>query len=144
MLALGAQFSFGGHKQSFGGHAPECPLWRRAWTKNTGASVLQKKGLQKVFQAIFKKRRLKIIFSDDLQNFNNPKDISSRGQGNFRGREGSWPRTSPLKPRPRTSKRVLEDVLEAKDVLKNSTSAIYLQTLYQFTLIISIQQTRFE
>ena len=38
---------------------------------------------------------------------------SSRGQGNFRGLEAS---------RPRTSKCVLEDVLEAKDVLEDSTS----------------------
>ena len=40
---------------------------------------------------------------------------SSRGQGNFRGLEAS-------RPRPRTSKCVLEDVLEAKDVLEDSTS----------------------
>ena len=40
---------------------------------------------------------------------------SSRGQCNFRGLEAS-------RPRPRTSKCVLEDVLEAKDVLENSTS----------------------
>ena len=38
---------------------------------------------------------------------------SSRGQGNFRGLEAL---------RPRTSKFVLEDVLEAKDVLEDSTS----------------------
>ena len=40
---------------------------------------------------------------------------SSRGQGNFRGLEAS-------RPRPRTSKCVLDDVLEAKDVLEDSTS----------------------
>ena len=40
---------------------------------------------------------------------------SSRGQGNFWGLETS-------RPRPRTSKCVLEDVLEAKDVLEDSTS----------------------
>ena len=43
---------------------------------------------------------------------------SSRGQGNFRGIEAS-------RPRPRSSKCVLEDVLEAKDVLEDSTSANY-------------------
>ena len=43
---------------------------------------------------------------------------SSRGQGNFRGLEAS-------RPRPRTSKCVLEDVLEAKDVLADSTSVCY-------------------
>ena len=40
---------------------------------------------------------------------------SSPGQGIFRGLEAS-------RPRPRTSKCVLEDVLEAKDVLEDSTS----------------------
>ena len=44
---------------------------------------------------------------------------SSRGQGNFWGLEAS-------RPRPRTSKCVLEDVLEAKDVLEDSTSAVYI------------------
>ena len=39
---------------------------------------------------------------------------SSRGQGNFRGPKAS---------RQRTSKCVLEDVLDAKDVLEDSTSA---------------------
>ena len=51
------------------------------------------------------------------QNFNGSKIMlsSSRGQGNFRGLEAS-------RPRPRTSKCVLEDVLETKDVLEDSTS----------------------
>ena len=40
---------------------------------------------------------------------------SSRGQGDFRGLEAS-------RPRPRTSKCVLGDVLDAKDVLEDSTS----------------------
>ena len=43
---------------------------------------------------------------------------SSRGQANFRGLEAS-------RPRPRTSKSVLEDVLEAKDVLEDSTSGFW-------------------
>ena len=43
---------------------------------------------------------------------------SSQGQGNFWGLEASRPR-----PKPKTSKSVLEDVLKAKDVLENSTSA---------------------
>ena len=42
----------------------------------------------------------------------------SRGQGNVQGLEASRQR-----PRPRTSKCVLEDVLEAKDVLEDSTTA---------------------
>ena len=52
-------------------------------------------------------QRLKIVLS------------SSRGQGNFLGLEAS-------RPRPRTSKCVLEDILEAKDVLEDSTSAFSL------------------
>ena len=51
------------------------------------------------------------------QNFNGSKIVlsSSRGQGNFRGLEAS---------RPRTSKCVLEDVLEAKDILEDSASGM--------------------
>ena len=53
------------------------------------------------------------FFSGDLQTFNNSKKVlsSSRGQGSFR-------RLEALRPRPRTSKCVLE----AKDVLVDSTS----------------------
>ena len=51
---------------------------------------------------------------------------SSRGQANFRGLEASRPR-----PRPRTSKSVLEDVLEAKDVLEDSTSGFLLSSANQ-------------
>ena len=49
----------------------------------------------------------------------------SRGQANFWGLEAlrPRPRTWPSRPRSRTSKCVLEDVLEAKDVLEDSTSA---------------------
>ena len=91
----------------------------------------QKKFLKDFFQA---KKVFKIFFSSDLylrkpkkrslqifrevsgvfqRNFNGSKIVlsSSRGQGNFRGLEA-------LKPRPRTSKCVLE----AKDVLEDSTS----------------------
>ena len=58
---------------------------------------------QKIFQALHKILTFqKIVLS------------SSRGQANFRGLEAS-------RPRPRTSK----SVLEAKDVLEDSTSAIY-------------------
>ena len=48
---------------------------------------------------------------------------SSRGQANFRGLEAS-------RPRPRTSKCVLEDVLEAKDVLEDSTSVCLSHVLW--------------
>ena len=64
----------------------------------------QKNACQKIFQPLHKILTFqKIVLS------------SSRGQANFRGLEAS-------RPRPRTSKSVLEDVLEAKDVLEDSTS----------------------
>ena len=67
----------------------------------------RKNPFQKIFQPLHKILTFqKIVLS------------SSRGQANFRGLEASRPR-----PRPRTSKSVLEDVLEAKDVLEDSTSA---------------------
>ena len=120
----------------------------RPRTKHTSASVLQKKkrspkiffrrsqkSLRKNFQA---KKVLKKFFSHDLHLTKTKKGLrkvsarflafsckistvqkivlsSSRGQGNFRGLEAS-------RPRPRTSKCVLEDVLNAKDVLEDSTS----------------------
>jgi len=40
----------------------------------------------------------------------------------FEDVEGLRPRTWLSRPRPRTSKTVLEDVLEAKDVLEDATS----------------------
>ena len=90
----------------------------RPRTKDTDASVLQKKGLQKIFfrRSLFeetKKRSLQIFRKVFQRNFNYSKIVlsSSRGQGNFRGLEAS-------RPRPRTSKCVLE----AKDFLKDSTS----------------------
>ena len=67
----------------------------------------RKNAFQKIFQPLHKILTFqKIVLS------------SSRGQANFRGLEAS-------RPRPRTSKSVLEDVLEAKDVLEDSTSVIY-------------------
>ena len=105
----------------------------RPRTKDTSASALQKKGFQKNFSSDLKKKKEKKGLhknsSGDLQKKNvfeknfqallklltTQKIVlsSSRGQGNFRGPEVS---------RPRTSKCVLEDVLEDKDVLKDSTS----------------------
>ena len=67
-----------------------------------------------------KKRSLQIsrkVSGVFQRNFNGSKIVlySSRGQANFRGLEA-------LRPRPRTSKCILEDVLDAKDVLEDSTS----------------------
>ena len=65
----------------------------------------QKNVFQKIFQPLHKILTIqKILLS------------SSRRQANFRGLEAS---------RPRTSKCVLEDVLEAKDVLEDSTFVKY-------------------
>ena len=77
----------------------------RPRTKDTGASELQKKGLQNFFQAFSKKKVFKIIFQAIYKILTIHKILpsSSRGQGNFRGLEAS---------RPRISKRVLVDVLE--------------------------------
>ena len=79
--------------------------------KNFSSDLHKKTFSKKIFQALHKILTLqKILLS------------SSWGQANFRGLEASRPRTWPSRPRPRTSKCVLEDVLEAKDVLENSTS----------------------
>ena len=119
------------------GQGQECS---RPRTKDTSASALQKKkGLHKNFSSdLQKKKGLHKYFSSNLhkknvfqKNFQALHKIltiqkivlsSSRRQANFRGLEASRPRTSPSRPRPRTSKCVLEDVLEAKDVLEDSTS----------------------
>ena len=103
-------------------------------TKDTGANVLrkkrfskkifrqtQKKGLQKFFSGDLHLRKTKkglrkfsarfLAFSNKISKVQKIVLSSSRGQANFRGLEAS-------RPRPRTSKCVLE----AKDVLKDSTS----------------------
>ena len=54
-----------------------------------------------------------LAFSNEISTVQKIVLSSSQGQSNFRGLEPS---------RPRTSKCVLEDVLEAKDVLEDSTS----------------------
>ena len=98
------------------GQEQECS---RPRTKDTSANALppnkrssqkffrrapQKHVFHKIFQALYKILTIQEIVLS-----------SSRGQANFRGLEAS-------RPRPRTSKSVLEDVLEAKDVLEDSTS----------------------
>ena len=108
----------------------------RPMTKDTSASALQKKRYsQKIFRRSPKKKKVfHKNFSSDLHKKTFSKKFfkrstkfltiqkivlfSSRGQANFRGFEASRPRTWPSRPRPRTSKCVLE----AKDVLENSTS----------------------
>ena len=73
----------------------------------------RKNVFQKIFQALHKISTIqKILLS------------SSRGQANFRGLEAS-------RPRPRTSKCVLE----AKDVLEDSVSGIWLTGLLVSTIL---------
>ena len=84
----------------------------------------RKNAFQKIFQPLHKILTFKKIVLS-----------SSRGQANFRGLEASRPR-----PRPRTSKSVLEDVLEAKDVLEDSTSAIYCSHSYCFKNVRNVSE----
>ena len=56
-----------------------------------------------------------LAFSNEISTVQKMVLSSIQGQGNFRGLEAS---------RPRTSKCVPKDVLEAKDVLKDSTFAL--------------------
>ena len=105
-------------------------------TKDTSASALQKKkGLHKNFSGDLQKKKKKVftkIFQAISTKKRFPKNFqkivlsSSRGQANFRGLEAS---------RPRTSNSVLEDVLEAKDVLEDSTSDVFkfkIRTIFEF------------
>ena len=105
----------------------------RPRTKDTSASALQnhknflgdiqkknkKRSSQKFFRRSSKKKKKKNVFQKIFQALHKILAIqkillsSSRGQANFRGLEAS---------RPRTSKCVLEEILEAKDVLEDSTS----------------------
>ena len=116
------------------GQGQECSR-PRPRTKDTNASVfLRKKVFKNFFGRSSKKNSPEKHFSADLQNFNHSKIVlsSSRGQDNFRGLEAS-------RPRPRTSKCVLEDVLEAKDVLENSTSVNYTYNVNKLTDFINFR-----
>ena len=76
--------------------------------RRSSQKFFKRSPLQNVFQKIFQPLHKILTFQKIVL-------CSSRGQANFRGLEAS-------RPRPRTSKCVLEDVLEAKDVLEDSTS----------------------
>ena len=86
----------------------------------TQDQVLSKKKRKRSSQKFFKRSRQKNVFQKIFQALHKILTIqkivlsSSRGQANFRGLEAS-------RPRPRTSKCVLE----AKDVLEDSTSAVW-------------------
>ena len=134
------------------GQGQECSR-PRPRTKDTSASALQKKrSSQKFFrrspknkkkrssQKFFKRSPLKNVFQTIFQVLHKILTIqkivlsSSRGQTNFRGLEAS---------RPRTSKCVLEDVLEAKDVLEDSTSVKRLSNLRATHLSVTFLKTSF-
>ena len=99
------------------GGGPAAPLLAYAYAPTEE----NKKGVRK-FSARF------LVFSNEISTVQKIVLSSSRGQGNFRGPKAS-------RPRPRTSKCVLEDVLEAKDVLEDSTSAndCFPQTCFIYT-----------
>ena len=82
--------------------------------KKSSQKFFKRSPLKNVFQKIFQALRKILTFQKIVLS-------SSRGQANFRGLEASRPRTRPSKPRPRTSKCVLE----AKDVLEDSTSVYH-------------------
>ena len=88
-------------------------FFRRKWSSKNFFQAMRKlkKGLRK-FSARF------LALSNKISTVQKIVLSSNRRQGNFGGLEAS-------RPRPRTSKCVLEDVFEAKDVLEDSTSAIY-------------------
>ena len=104
-------------------HRRKCSQKKEGFLKNFSSNL--KKGLQKFFLGDFLLRKTKKglckFFGRFLALFNKISTVQkivlslSRGQGNFRVLEAS-------RPRLRTSKPVLEDVLESKDVLEDSTS----------------------
>ena len=94
------------------GQGQECSR-PRPRTKDTSASALRKK--KRSSQKFFKRSPQKNVFQKSFQALKILLS-SSRGQANFRGLQALRPR-----PRPRTSK----SVLEAKDVLEDSTSDSY-------------------
>ena len=104
--------------------------------RTQSASALQKKKKKRSSQKFFKRSPRKNAFQKIFQplhkilTFQKIVLSSSRGQANFRGLEASRPRprTWPSRPRPRTSK----SVLEAKDVLEDSTSGRYDKILFFF------------
>ena len=101
------------------GHKSKCSSKKSSSQKSLRRSQKQNKtGLQKKFSGVLQyKTPSKIFFQASYKISTIQKKVlsSSRGQSNFRGLEAS-------RPRPRTSKCVLKDVLEAKDVLEDSTS----------------------
>ena len=109
------------------GHRRKCSQKER---KRSSKFFFRRKRFQKIFSGDLQLRKTNkglrkfsarfLAFSYKISTIQKIVLFSSRGQGNFRGSEASRPRsrTSPLRPRPRTSKCVLK----AKDVLEDSIS----------------------
>ena len=104
------------------GHKRKCsPKTRKKGLHKNFSSNLQKKK-KRSSQKFFRRSLQKNVFQKIFQAFHKILTVQkivlslSRGQANFRGLEAS-------RPRPSTPKFVLENVLEAKDVLEDSTSA---------------------
>ena len=95
------------------GHKRKCSPKKKGLHKNFSGDLQKKKVFTKIFQAISTKKRFIFQVLHNILTIQKIVLFSSRGQANFRGLEAS---------RPRTSKCVLKDVLEAKDVLEDSTS----------------------
>ena len=107
------------------GHKRKCsPKKKKDLHKNFSSDLQKKRYSQKLFKRSPQKNVVQKIFQALHKILTIQKIVlsSSRGQANFRGLEAS-------RPRPRTSKCVLEDVLEAKDVLEDSTSACKVNSL---------------
>ena len=129
-----------GQEQPFRGQTLSRPRTGMLEAKDQGhkAQVLSKKKKKRSSQKFFKRSSLKNVFQKIFQALHKISTFqkivlsSSRGQANFRGLEASRPRPRPRTwpSRPRTSKSVLEDVLEAKDVLEDSTSAYNIPVSY--------------
>ena len=92
--------------------------------KRSSQKFFKRSPLKNVFQTIFQPLHKILTFQKIVLS-------SSRGQANFRGLEAS-------RPRPRTSNCVLEDVLEAKDVLEDSTSANFTLRFNVFLQLIGL------
>ena len=110
------------------GQGQECSR-PRPRTKDTSTSALKKK--KRSSQKFFKRSPRKNVFQKIFQALHKILTIqkivlsSSRGQANFRGLEAS-------RPRPRTSKCVLE----AKDVIEDSTSGYVMGTLCSLVFLL--------
>ena len=108
------------------GHRRKCSPKKRS--SQFFFRAISKKGLQKNFSGEKGLSKFSARFMALFNKISTVQKIvmfSSRGQGSFLGLEAS-------RPRPRTSKCVLEDILKAKDVLVYSTSVVHVINIQVF------------